>query len=54
MQNGIAQLESLFASSMDDAKVLRKLQEELRYRQVPRAVVLAEKVEKANERKQAS
>ena len=47
MQNGIAQLESLFASSMDDAKVLKKLQEELRHRQVPRAVVLAEKVEKA-------
>ena len=47
MQNGIAQLESLFAASMDDAKVLKKLQEELRHRQVPRAVVLAEKVEKA-------
>ena len=47
MQNGIAQLESLFASSMDDAKVLKKLLEELRHRQVPRAVLLAEKVEKA-------
>lgn len=47
MQNGISQLEALFASSMDDVKVLKKLQEELRHRQVPRAVVLAEKVEKA-------
>ena len=47
MQNGIAQLESLFAASMDDVKVLKKLQEELRHRQVPRAVVLAEKVERA-------
>lgn len=47
MQNGIAQIESLFASSMDDVRVLKKLQEELRHRQVPRAVVLAEKVEKA-------
>lgn len=45
MQMGIAQLETLFASSHQDLQVLRALENELRYRQVPRAVALLAEVQ---------
>ena len=47
MQQGIAQLESLYSTAITDVKSLKQLQHELQFRQVPRAVVLLEKVEKA-------
>ena len=47
MQNGIGALEAMFAESPADAKVLRSLQDELKHRQVPRAIALLQKVEKA-------
>lgn len=47
MQNGIGALEAMFAESPTDAKVLRSLQDELKHRQVPRAIALFQKVEKA-------
>jgi hypothetical protein len=47
MQHGIGELESLFATKTNDVKVLRQLELELSYRQVPRAFALAEKVTKA-------
>ena len=47
MQQGIAQLEALYSTAATDVKSLKQLQHELQFRQVPRAVVLLEKVEKA-------
>jgi hypothetical protein len=47
MQNGIGALEAMFAESPADAKVLRSLQDELKHRQVPRAIALLQKVAKA-------
>lgn len=47
IQNGIGALEAMFAESSADAKVLRSLQDELKHRQVPRAIALLQKVEKA-------
>lgn len=47
MQNGIGTLEAMFAESSADSKVLHSLEEELKHRQVPRAIALLQKVEKA-------
>jgi hypothetical protein len=47
MQHGVGQLEQLFATSKADAKVLKQLENELRYRQVPRAVALLAEVQSA-------
>lgn len=47
MQHGVGQLEQLFAASKADAKVLKQLENELRYRQVPRAVALLAEVQSA-------
>ena len=47
MQHGVAQLEQLFAKSKLDLKVLRQLEHELQYRQVPRAVALLAEVQAA-------
>lgn len=44
MQHGIGELENMFATRAGDTKVLRQLELELSYRQVPRAYALAEKV----------
>jgi hypothetical protein len=45
MQMGIGQLEELFAKSKADQKVLKQLEHELQYRQVPRAVALLPEVQ---------
>jgi len=47
MQHGVAQLEQLFAKSKADPKVLKQLEHELQYRQVPRAVALLAEVQAA-------
>lgn len=47
MQHGVGQLEELFAKSKTDAKVLKQLEHELQYRQVPRAVALLAEVQAA-------
>lgn len=47
MQHGVGQLEELFAKSKADAKVLKQLEHELQYRQVPRAVALLAEVQAA-------
>ena len=47
MQHGIAQLETMFASSGTDPKVLKQLEGELKHRQVPRAVNLLSEVQAA-------
>ncbi len=47
MQIGIGALEAMFGESPADTKVLRSLQDELKHRQVPRAIALLQKVEKA-------
>jgi hypothetical protein len=47
IQNGIGALEAMFAESSADTKVLLSLQDELKHRQVPRAIALLQKVEKA-------
>jgi hypothetical protein len=47
MQHGVGQLEELFAKSRADAKVLKQLEHELQYRQVPRAVALLAEVQAA-------
>jgi len=47
MQHGVGQLEELFAKSMSDSKVLKQLEHELQYRQVPRAVALLAEVQAA-------
>jgi hypothetical protein len=45
MQMGVGQLEELFAKSKADQKVLKQLEHELQYRQVPRAVALLAEVQ---------
>lgn len=47
MQQGIAQLEAMFASSGTDPKTLKQLEGELKHRQVPRAVSLLSEVQAA-------
>ncbi len=47
MQHGVGQLETLFASSTANLKVLKQLEHELRFRQVPRALALLEQVQAA-------
>lgn len=47
MQHGVGQLEQLFAASKAESKVLKQLENELRYRQVPRAVSLLSEVQAA-------
>lgn len=47
MQMGVGQLEELFAKSKADQRVLRQLEHELAFRQVPRAVTLLGQVQTA-------
>jgi len=47
MQLGVGDLEALFARSRTDANVLKQLEHELQYRQVPRAVALLAEVQAA-------
>lgn len=47
MQHGVGQLEELFAKSKADQRVLKQLEHELQYRQVPRAVALLAEVQAA-------
>ena len=44
MQQGIGQLEEMFAKCKADAKLLKQLEHELQYRHVPRAVALLTEV----------
>jgi hypothetical protein len=44
MQYGVGQLEEMFAKGKADPKVLKQLEHELKYRQVPRAVALLAEV----------
>lgn len=45
MRHNIAQMEEIFAASEADAKMLKALERELRYRKVPRAVSLLAEVQ---------
>lgn len=45
IQHGVGQLEELFSKSKTDQKVLKQLEKELQYRQVPRAVALLAEVQ---------
>ena len=45
MQQGIGQLEEMFAKCNADAKLLKQLEHELQYRHVPRAVALLTEVQ---------
>lgn len=47
MQHGVVQLEEMFTKGKADPKVLKQLENELRYRQVPRAVALLAEVQAA-------
>jgi DnaJ-domain-containing protein 1 len=47
MQLGVGQLEEMFAKAKADPKVLKQLEQELQYRQVPRAVTLLVDVQAA-------
>ena len=47
MQHGVGQLEEMFAKGKADAKVLKQLENELQYRQVPRAIALLAEVQAA-------
>lgn len=47
IQHGVGQLEALFASSKANLKVLKQLEHELQFRQVPRALALLERVQAA-------
>jgi hypothetical protein len=47
MQHGVGQLEEMFAKGGADPKVLKQLENELQYRQVPRAVALLAEVQAA-------
>lgn len=47
MQLGVGDLEALFTKSKTDVKVLKQLEHELQYRQVPRAVALLAEVQAA-------
>lgn len=46
MQNGVGQLEEMFAKSKSDLKVLKQLESKLQYRQVPKAVALLTEVQR--------
>lgn len=52
MQLGVGDLETLFAKSRADVKVLKQLEHELQHRQVPRAVALLAEVQAAMSRAQ--
>ena len=45
MQHGVGQIEEMFAKGKADPKVLKQLENELQYRQVPRAVALLAEVQ---------
>ncbi len=47
MKHGVGQLEALFENSKADQKALKQLEDELKYRQVPRAVALLGEVQAA-------
>lgn len=47
MQHGVGQLEEMFAKGGADPKVLKQLENELQYRQVPRAIALLAEVQAA-------
>ncbi len=47
MQHGVGQLEEMFAKGKADPKVLKQLENELQYRQVPRAIALLAEVQAA-------
>lgn len=47
IQQGIGQLEAMFAKGKADAKLLKELEHELQYRHVPRAVALLADVQAA-------
>lgn len=47
LQLGVGDLEALFTKSKTDVKVLKQLEHELQYRQVPRAVALLAEVQAA-------
>lgn len=47
MQHGVGQLEEMFAKARADPKLLKQLEHELQYRQVPRATVLLAEVQAA-------
>lgn len=47
MQYGVGQLEEMFANGRTDPKVLKRLENELQFRQVPRAVSLLAEVQAA-------
>lgn len=47
MQHGVGQLEALFENSKTNLKVLKQLEHELQFRQVPRALALLEQVQTA-------
>lgn len=47
MQHGVGQLEQMFAQATADPRVLKQLEHELQYRQVPRAVALLAEVQAA-------
>lgn len=47
MQLGVGDLEALFSKSKTDVEVLKQLEHELQYRQVPRAVALLAQVRAA-------
>lgn len=47
IQHGVGQLEDLFTKSKSDPRVLKRLEHELKYRQVPRAVALLAEVRAA-------
>lgn len=47
MQLGVGDLEALFTKSKTDVKMLKQLEHELQYRQVPRAVALLAEVQAA-------
>lgn len=47
MQLGVGDLEAIFGKSKTDVKVLKQLEHELQYRQVPRAVALLVEVQAA-------
>lgn len=47
LQAGVGQLETMFGTCRGNLRVLRQLEAELQYRQVPRAIALLEKVQAA-------
>lgn len=47
MQHGVGKLEEMFVTGKSDASLLKQLEQELKFRQVPRAVALLAKVRAA-------